>query len=705
MNLLSELPAYWLNFLLHTALLSVFVGGLCLLLRDPGRRAFAAAAGALAIVVLPWVSALGWFQEIPSPAAGPAAPAEERPWSGWVIRIDGTSTANTVVADPMREDPVPRRTSFDWKEGIAGVWIAGGLAGLVVVAVRTARLRRWTASLRGPTDGEWASLVPFASGARSGFLISGNGTGPCAVGFSRMRMVVPESVLGDGCHGKLRWVVRHEAEHIRAGDPWLAVLLSLAKCVAWWNPVVHLLARRWAEDRERVCDARALAMPDEGRSYGEFLLDLTEAWTAPAGVPMAASGGAKRLAKRLRALVRGEHVATRSAASAVLTLLFIAGGGLLASCAGVKTGGGEVSTGAAAKPDTEYWMRVGNPAKEPKPTRSPQIRITASFLQSDDPFPEAGSILSNLEWQLMMRRAVQKAGTHLMTAPSVMAKDGMATSTYIVHTEPGNKDIPDVRKVPFVGLSLESVPVIKGREVSLSVDCLWNYEPGRSPMELTASFDGKWPAPSKDFDWKTVRSASAKQTRLLSAGEYMLISLKGLPEGVHIMAMFKAEPIDAAGNVVKDFGVRIEVPHHVQEMPDFRIRGGILEVPDDKDAMDYLPVPKGDLNTGKGELWRKQTPEQVRKHVQQHHKDAKWTDLEPVMILGGLPEARWRVSDFKMKLAPGQRSRGFDDLMRTSAPLDPANAAMQGFNRLEYVKEAKGQPNETLFFVIERLPR
>jgi beta-lactamase regulating signal transducer with metallopeptidase domain len=559
MNALWELPAWWLNFLLHTALLSAFTGGLCLLLRDPGRRAFAAAAGVLAIVVLPWISAHGWLPENSPPGA--AALVEERPRSGWVIRIDTPATEDAVVMDAETADVVPGWASAGWRMALAGVWIAGGVAGLLVVAVRLVRLRRWSLTLREATNEERAFLESFASEKRNRFLISGSGTGPCAVGFFRMRMVVPEPLLEDGSRGKLRWVVRHEAEHIRGGDPRLAVLLSLAKCVVWWNPLVHLLALRWAEDRERVCDARALAAPDEGRSYGAFLLDLTESWTAPAGVPMAASGGAKRLAKRLRALVRGERVAARSVASAVLTLLCIAGGGLLASCAGVMTSRGETSA-AAPRADTEYRVKLGTP-EEAGPRQMPRIKITASFLQSDEPFPEAGSILSNIEQQLMMRRAAQKVGTNLMTAPSVLAKDGMATSVSIVRTEPRNKDIDDVRKVPFVGLSLESVPVIKGRQVSLSIDCLWNFEQRRSPLDLAASPDGNLPAPPRGFDWKTVRSASAKQTRMLSAGEYMVVALKGVPEGVHMIAMFKAEPIDADGNVVKDFGVRINGPHPI----------------------------------------------------------------------------------------------------------------------------------------------
>ena len=58
MSALSGIPAYWLNFLLHTALLSTFVWLGCLLIRDPGRRAFAAAAGVFAVAAIPWFSAL-----------------------------------------------------------------------------------------------------------------------------------------------------------------------------------------------------------------------------------------------------------------------------------------------------------------------------------------------------------------------------------------------------------------------------------------------------------------------------------------------------------------------------------------------------------------------------------------------------------------------------------------------------------------------
>jgi|GEM_PF-3887863 len=699
MNMLSELPAYWLNFLLHTALLSVFVWCVCLVLRDPGRRAFAAAAGILAMVVLPWVSARGWFPEdSASAASGPASHIEERVWSGWAIRIDAPATADDVVTDVAPGETVPGWTSSDLWMGFAGLWIAGCLAGLVVVVVRLTRLRGWTASLRGPTDGEWALLAPFASGERDRFLISECGTGPCAVGFFRLRMVVPELLLEDGCRGKLRWVVRHEAEHIRGGDPRLAVLLSVAKCVVWWNPLVHLLAQRWVEDRERVCDARALAAPDEGRSYGAFLLDLTESWTVPAGVPMTASGGAKRLAKRLRALVRGERVAARSVASAVLTLLFIAGGALLASCAGVMPGKDRSSAAAAPKADTEYRVELGTPDEAP-PTRMPGIKITSSFLRTDEPFPEAGSVLSNLEQQLMMRRAAQKVGSELMTAPSVMARDGVKTSTYIVHTEPANKDVRNVREVPFVGLSLESVPSIRGKQVSLAIDCLWNYEPGRTPLDREASPDGNLPAPSKGFDWKTVRSASAKQTRLLSAGEYMVVALKGLPDGVHLTAVFKAEPIDAAGNVVKDFGVRIPMPAVRPALPGYRFSGGILEIPAGKDPLDYLPVPKSDLDAGKGKLWRKQTPEQVSGHVRKHHKDTTWTDLQPTTLIADLPGEPWELYP-DLRIQP--RSQGRHEMADVLSAVHGMNAIRPGLNRLEYEEEAGRHTRKVAVFMVEK---
>lgn len=56
MNPLPLIPALWLNFLFHLILISIAFGSLPFLFKEPGKRAFSAALGVVAIGVLPWLT-------------------------------------------------------------------------------------------------------------------------------------------------------------------------------------------------------------------------------------------------------------------------------------------------------------------------------------------------------------------------------------------------------------------------------------------------------------------------------------------------------------------------------------------------------------------------------------------------------------------------------------------------------------------------
>jgi hypothetical protein len=127
---------------------------------------------------------------------------------------------------------------------------------------------------------------------------------------------------------------------------------------------------------------------------------------------------------------------------------------------------------------------------------------------------------------------------------------------------PVDAEVEDERAVPFVGLSHRMTPVIKGTKVSLSVDCLVNHEPDRLPLEGSSSPEYPDGRP-KDFDWSTIRSATALDTKELSAGESMVVAFKGMQEGVHLIGIFTAVPIDAAGREVDSFdhgNTKVKVP-------------------------------------------------------------------------------------------------------------------------------------------------
>lgn len=566
MNALWELPVYWLNFLLHTALLSVFAWGLSLVLRDPGRRAFAAAAGVFAIIVIPWITANGLLpvKGVPEEITRSPSLVQERDLSEWVVRIDRPVAVAAPVPVEITPEPESEAHPFiGWRLALAGLWISGTVAGLLLVIVRHAALGRRLRSLRPPVDAEWANLYPHAGLPRPAFLISGTEIGPCAIGFLRQRIALPVDMVAEG-GGGLRWALRHEEEHLQASDPRMAVFLSLAKCVLWWNPLVHVLGRVWMEGRERFCDARALDGPEEGRYYGAFLVNMAEGRTAVAGMPMA-GGGARRLRKRIRALLGGGTVAPRSALSRTVTLALLASGGLLACCFGVEEKKEPRSSSAPHK------MMLKDATTEPGggrrvedgqkvPVQAPRTKVVASFIRSNFAFPEAGSVLSDPEKQLMLRRAAQKAGTDLLRSPILFSTDGQTASMCMINTQPANDkiEVEKVRTIPFVGLSLRTTPRVKGGKVSLSVDCLINYEPGRLPIEWKSSSEfpeGGPRTPDKDFDWSTVRSASAQDTKELSAGDSMVVAFKGSPEGIHLTGIFTVVPVDPTGRELESFSV------------------------------------------------------------------------------------------------------------------------------------------------------
>ncbi|WAC20202.1 M56 family metallopeptidase [Luteolibacter sp. SL250] len=553
MNVLSGLPAYWLNFLLHTALLSAFVWCLCLVLRDPGRKAFAAAAGLFFIALLPWITAKGLLPQRGAPVTPTevSAPMREDDFSGWVVRIDKPARVPELRPAEITTAQGPARSApRDLRMVLAVLWISGAVIGLFVVVVRHAVLSRRLRSLRNPDEREWNGLSPHATRSRQAFLIAGDEVGPCAAGFLTPHIVLPADLVAEG-GGKLRWAVRHEEEHLRSSDPRVAVLLSLVKAILWWNPLVHILGRIWMEERERVCDARALDHPEEGRNYGAFLLELTETGIAAGGLPMA-GGGERRLRKRIHALLCGPKVAPRSNASRFGIMGLLAAGAFLACCFGVEEKEPLRVPDTPAKPSVD----AGKAVDQDVPIRIIQTRINASYFRTGFAIPESGKVLSNGEKQLMLRRIAQAKGSDLFSPPSIVARNGITKGGFIINTRPVDAEVEDERAIPFEGLSHRMTPVIKGTKVSLSVDCLVNHQPGRLPLEWSWSSEyphGRLRVPPKDFDWSTIRSATALDTKELSAGESMVVAFKGMQEGVHLTGIFTVVPVDATGREVDSF--------------------------------------------------------------------------------------------------------------------------------------------------------
>ena len=142
------------------------------------------------------------------------------------------------------------------------LWGSASLALLVVFSWSTVRItrerRRWRA-----TDIAGRSVLVSRT------------AGPAVVGVGRGTIVVPEWVL-DLEHGLQQLIVRHEEEHRRARDLWLARAGILAIVVFPWNVALWWQRRRLGLAIEIDCDRRVLENGASVRSYAQLLLASAE---------------------------------------------------------------------------------------------------------------------------------------------------------------------------------------------------------------------------------------------------------------------------------------------------------------------------------------------------------------------------------------------------------------------------------------------
>jgi len=187
-----------------------------------------------------------------------------------------------AVARPVRVSPPARpRRALAWltfasrrfDRQARAVWFAASLVVLATfargLAALTRQRARWT---RLSIDGQSAWLAPDV--------------GPAVVGVIRQQIVIPKWALALE-PGARELMLRHEREHIRAGDP-QALLAAGALLVLFpWNFALWWMVRRLRLAIEVDCDARVIGAVGRRHEYGMLLLAVGERRSAR--LPLAAS--------------------------------------------------------------------------------------------------------------------------------------------------------------------------------------------------------------------------------------------------------------------------------------------------------------------------------------------------------------------------------------------------------------------------------
>lgn len=98
--------------------------------------------------------------------------------------------------------------------------------------------------------------------------------GPAVIGVRRAHIVLPRWSLALEPRQRAM-MLRHEQEHLEAGDPGLLLLIALAVAVMPWNPAAWYAAARARLAIEVDCDRRVLGSPNPDlRGYAELLLSV-----------------------------------------------------------------------------------------------------------------------------------------------------------------------------------------------------------------------------------------------------------------------------------------------------------------------------------------------------------------------------------------------------------------------------------------------
>lgn len=228
---------------------------------------------------------------IPVQLTLPQAPVQVMPRTSYVVQSDQTAFRQAGL--PVMQTPARWVTgtqaqtlsaadtgtvkTVDITDILLTLWLAGVIACVLWQGIGYYRLIR---SLKGTSQPvERADLHTILQEQCADLVIdreiplrvSSAADCPMLAGFIHPTLYLPDERIS---RTDAAFIFRHELTHYKHGDLWLKLLLLAARCLHWFNPLVHLIARFAQEDIEAACDDAVVRGHDGAyrRAYGETIL-------------------------------------------------------------------------------------------------------------------------------------------------------------------------------------------------------------------------------------------------------------------------------------------------------------------------------------------------------------------------------------------------------------------------------------------------
>ena len=232
-------------------------------------------------------------------------------WFRHYVRYENEAGQTVIIEDNdyVRKVTVGDETTYTvhWTGVAYGAYQAVSVLSVGFVLVRYFWSRRNLLRMSSPA-GEGDQLALEAARRRTGcgreaelYRCSDIHT-PLLMGFLHPVILLPDKMP----EGSLEAALSHELTHLKRKDTGYMLILTVVRCVHWFNPLVWLMVRVARRDMELCCDYDLLNGQGEEarRAYGRAILDqMTGRDRGFSGLTTGFSGSKKEVFARFRAMM------------------------------------------------------------------------------------------------------------------------------------------------------------------------------------------------------------------------------------------------------------------------------------------------------------------------------------------------------------------------------------------------------------------
>jgi len=224
--------------------------------------------------------------------------------------------------------------------GIVAVWALGaaiGFGGLAASILRVRGLKRRSSPLDAALADDLPWLTEGAKTDREIYLrLSYEIETPVAIGFRRPVILIPTDLATANGLGDIETLVMHEHAHLVRYDDWTNLLQRAIERLFWFNPLVWIVGRRIALEREIASDEAVVARTGQAKAYANSLWRLAREMRMPehAVVAPGALLTRKQISIRIETLLSGR---TAIPALGPLAALAIVGAAVLSIVAAASS--------------------------------------------------------------------------------------------------------------------------------------------------------------------------------------------------------------------------------------------------------------------------------------------------------------------------------------------------------------------------------